>query len=74
MGEDQVTMVRIGNLIELKRRADRPRDREDIERLLALADARQRLDWLWQAKRFAARALRAAEDRRADRARSGGER
>jgi hypothetical protein len=35
---------------------------------------RQRLDWLWQAKLFAARALRAAEARRADKARSGDER
>ena len=26
---------------------------------------RQRLDWLWQAKLFAARALRAAKERRA---------
>ena len=31
---------------------------------------RQRLDWLWQAKLFAARALRAAEERRAGKARS----
>jgi hypothetical protein len=35
---------------------------------------RQRLDWLWQAKLFAARALRGAADRRAGKARSGGER
>jgi hypothetical protein len=27
---------------------------------------RQRLDWLWQAKLFAARALQAAEERRAN--------
>ncbi len=31
---------------------------------------RQRLDWLWQAKLFAARALRAAEQRRASKPRS----
>ncbi len=30
---------------------------------------RQRLDWLWQAKLFAARALRAAAERRGGRAR-----
>jgi hypothetical protein len=35
---------------------------------------RQRLDWLWQAKLFAARALQAAEERRAGKARSRGER
>jgi hypothetical protein len=35
---------------------------------------RQRLDWLWQAKLFAARAVRAAEERRAGKARPGGER
>jgi hypothetical protein len=35
---------------------------------------RQRLDWLWQAKLFAARALRAAEERRAGEVRSRGER
>jgi hypothetical protein len=35
---------------------------------------RQRLDWLWQAKLFAARALQAAEERRAGKARSSGER
>jgi hypothetical protein len=34
---------------------------------------RQRLDWLWQAKLFAARALRAAEERRAGKARSSGD-
>jgi hypothetical protein len=35
---------------------------------------RQRLDWLWQAKLFAARAMRAAEARRASKARPTGER
>ncbi len=35
---------------------------------------RQRLDWLWQAKLFAARALRAAAARRAGKARPSGER
>jgi hypothetical protein len=35
---------------------------------------RQRLDWLWQAKLFAARALQAAEARRADKAKSTDER
>jgi hypothetical protein len=35
---------------------------------------RQRLDWLWQAKRFAARALQAADARRAGKVRSAGER
>jgi hypothetical protein len=33
---------------------------------------RQRLDWLWQAKLFAIRALRAAEERRAGKARAAG--
>jgi hypothetical protein len=33
---------------------------------------RQRLDWLWQAKLFAARALRAAEERHASKPRSSG--
>jgi hypothetical protein len=33
---------------------------------------RQRPDWLWQAKLFAARALRAAEARRTGQAQSGG--
>lgn len=32
---------------------------------------RQRLDWLWQAKLFAARAMRAAQERRAGRPGSG---
>jgi hypothetical protein len=35
---------------------------------------RQRLDWLWQAKLFAARALRAAEARRAGKAGPGSQR
>ena len=34
---------------------------------------RQRLDWLWQAKLFAARALQAAEERRVDKGRPRGE-
>jgi len=34
---------------------------------------RQRLDWLWQAKLFAARALQAAEERREGKARSSGD-
>ncbi len=33
---------------------------------------RQRLDWLWQAKLFAARALRAADERLARKPRSSG--
>jgi hypothetical protein len=42
LGENQVTVASIADLIELKRRADRPQDREDIERLLALAEGEDR--------------------------------
>jgi hypothetical protein len=38
LGTDHVTVASIADLIELKRRADRPKDREDVERLLALAE------------------------------------
>jgi hypothetical protein len=38
LGENQITVASVADLIELKRRADRPRDREDIERLLTLAE------------------------------------
>jgi len=42
LGESHIAVASIADLIELKRRADRPRDREDIERLKALAEAKQR--------------------------------
>jgi predicted nucleotidyltransferase len=42
LGDNHVTVVSIADLIELKRRADRPRDREDVERLLALAEGASR--------------------------------
>jgi hypothetical protein len=42
LGENQVTVASIADLIELKRRADRPQDREDIQRLLALAEGENR--------------------------------
>jgi hypothetical protein len=38
LGANQVIVASIADLVELKRRADRPRDREDIERLLALGE------------------------------------
>jgi hypothetical protein len=38
LGANHITVASIADLIELKRRANRPRDREDIERLLALAE------------------------------------
>ncbi len=38
LGESHITVASIADLIQLKRRADRPKDREDIERLLALAE------------------------------------
>ena len=39
---NHVTVVSIADLIDLKRRADRPKDREDIERLMALAEGENR--------------------------------
>jgi hypothetical protein len=38
LGQNGVTVASIADLISLKRRADRPKDREDVERLLALAE------------------------------------
>jgi hypothetical protein len=38
LGANHVTVASVADLIELKRRADRPKDREDIERLIALAE------------------------------------
>lgn len=38
LGTNRVAVASIADLIELKRRADRPMDREDIQRLLALAE------------------------------------
>jgi hypothetical protein len=37
LGGNNVTVASVADLIELKRQADRPKDREDIERLIALA-------------------------------------
>jgi hypothetical protein len=37
LGANSVTVASIADLVALKRQADRPKDREDIERLLALA-------------------------------------
>jgi predicted nucleotidyltransferase len=42
LGSNQVTVASVADLIELKRRADRPKDREDIERLMALVEGRTR--------------------------------
>ena len=42
LGANQVAVASIADLVELKRRADRPRDREDVERLLALAEGESR--------------------------------
>jgi hypothetical protein len=38
LGAHYVTVAGVADLVELKRRADRPKDREDIERLIALAE------------------------------------
>jgi hypothetical protein len=38
LGENHVTVASVADLIELKRRADRPKDREDIARLIALTE------------------------------------
>ncbi len=42
LGANHVTVASIADLIELKRRADRPMDREDIARLLALPESGSR--------------------------------
>ena len=42
LGANHITVASIADLIELKRRANRPRDREDVERLLALAECGSR--------------------------------
>ena len=42
LGANHVTVASVADLIELKRRADRPKDREDIERLIALAEGERR--------------------------------
>lgn len=42
LGTNHVTVAGIPDLVELKRRADRPKDRDDIERLLALAEGGNR--------------------------------
>ena len=38
LGANYVTVASVADIIELKRRADRPKDHEDIERLIALAE------------------------------------
>jgi len=38
LGSNHVTVASVSDLIELKRRADRPKDREDIEQLMALVE------------------------------------
>jgi hypothetical protein len=42
LGGTNVTVASIADLIDMKRRADRPKDREDIERLLALTEGESR--------------------------------
>jgi hypothetical protein len=42
LGRTNITVASIADLVDLKRRADRPKDREDIERLLALMEGESR--------------------------------
>lgn len=57
---------------EVRRKAAFAEHTREQQRAWLRLTYQQRLDWLWQAKLFAARALRAAEERRASKTRASG--